>query len=72
MIGDAQGGLAVLHRLRDQFVEANSLLSGTRSASFVAGPAVAGGLIQAVTAPVAMLVDAATEVSHRLGWGQRA
>ena len=45
---------------RDQFVEANSLLSGTRSASFVAGPAVAGGLIQAVTAPVAMLVDAAT------------
>ena len=45
---------------RDQFVEANSLLSGTRSASFVAGPAAAGGLIQAVTAPVAMLVDAAT------------
>ena len=45
---------------RDQFVEANSLLSGTRSASFVAGPAVAGGLIQAVTAPVAMLVDAVT------------
>ncbi len=45
---------------RDQFVEANSLLSGTRSASFVAGPAVAGGLIQAVTAPLAMLVDAVT------------
>jgi MFS family permease len=45
---------------RDQYVEANSLLSGTRSASFVAGPAVAGGLIQAVTAPVAMLVDAIT------------
>jgi MFS family permease len=45
---------------RDQFVEANSLLSGTRSASFVAGPAVAGGLIQAVTAPGAMLVDAVT------------
>jgi MFS family permease len=45
---------------RDQFVEANSLLSGTRSASFVAGPAVAGGLIQAVTAPMAMLVDAVT------------
>jgi MFS family permease len=45
---------------RDQFVEANSLLSGTRSASFVAGPAVAGGLVQAVTAPMAMLVDAVT------------
>jgi MFS family permease len=43
---------------RDQYVEASSLLSATRSASFVAGPAVAGGLIQALTAPVAMVVDA--------------
>jgi MFS family permease len=43
---------------RSQYVEANSLLSATRSASFVAGPAVAGGLIQALTAPVAILVDA--------------
>jgi MFS family permease len=43
---------------KDQYVEANSLLSATRSASFVAGPAVAGGLIQALTAPVAVLVDA--------------
>ncbi len=43
---------------RDQYVEANSLLSGTRSVSFVAGPAVAGGLIQLLTAPVAVLVDA--------------
>jgi MFS family permease len=45
---------------KDQYVEANSLLSGTRSASFVAGPAVGGGLIQALTAPVAVLVDAAS------------
>jgi MFS family permease len=43
---------------KDQYVEANSLLSATRSVSFVAGPAVAGGLIQAFTAPVAVLVDA--------------
>jgi MFS family permease len=43
---------------KDQYVEANSLLSATRSFSFVAGPAVAGGLIQALTAPVAVLVDA--------------
>jgi MFS family permease len=43
---------------REQYVEANSLLSATRSASFVAGPAVAGGLIQALTAPLAILVDA--------------
>ncbi len=43
---------------RDQYVEANSLLSTTRSGSFIAGPAIAGALIQAVTAPVAMVVDA--------------
>ncbi|CAN7400891.1 MFS transporter [Knoellia sp. LjRoot47] len=43
---------------RDQFVEANGLLSSTRSLSFVAGPAVAGGLIQVLTAPVALVVDA--------------
>jgi len=45
---------------RDQYVEANSLLSTTRSGSFIAGPAIAGALIQAVTAPVAMVVDAAS------------
>lgn len=45
---------------RDQYVEANSLLSTTRSFSFVAGPAAAGGLIQVLTAPLAMLVDAVT------------
>ena len=45
---------------RDQYVEANSLLSTTRSMSFVAGPAVAGGLIQWLTAPMAMVVDAVT------------
>jgi predicted MFS family arabinose efflux permease len=43
---------------RDQYVEANSKLSTSRSASFVAGPAAGGALIQAFTAPVAVLVDA--------------
>jgi len=43
---------------QDQYVEANSMLSGTRSASFIAGPAVGGFLIQLLTAPVAVLVDA--------------
>ncbi len=42
---------------RDQYVEANSLLSTTRSASFVAGPAIGGALVQALTAPVALAVD---------------
>ena len=42
---------------RDQYVEANSLLSTTRSVSFVAGPAIGGALVQALTAPVALVVD---------------
>ncbi|MET0693790.1 MAG: MFS transporter [Propionibacteriaceae bacterium] len=42
---------------RSRYVEANSLISSTRSLSFVAGPAAGGALIQAVTAPVAMVVD---------------
>ncbi|HEY1487870.1 MAG TPA: MFS transporter, partial [Micromonosporaceae bacterium] len=45
---------------RDRYVEANSMLSGARSVSFVAGPAVGGLLIQALGAPVAVLVDAAS------------
>jgi MFS family permease len=43
---------------RDQYVEANSLFSTTRSGSFIAGPALGGALIQALGAPVAMIVDA--------------
>lgn len=42
---------------RDQYVDANSKLSASRSASFVVGPAAGGFLIQALTAPVAILVD---------------
>lgn len=43
---------------KESYVEANSLLSGTRSASSIVGPALGGALIQALTAPVAMVVDA--------------
>jgi Na+/melibiose symporter-like transporter len=45
---------------QDQFLEANSKLSATRSISFMAGPAVGGLLIQWLTAPVALLIDAAS------------
>jgi Na+/melibiose symporter-like transporter len=45
---------------QDQFLEANSKLSATRSVSFMAGPAVGGLLIQWLTAPVAIVVDAAS------------
>jgi len=47
---------------RSQYVDANSKLSTSRSASFVAGPAIGGVLIQALTAPVAVLVDAVSFV----------
>jgi MFS family permease len=43
---------------RDQFLEANSKLSATRSISFMAGPAVGGLLVQWLTAPIALVADA--------------
>src|SRR5215475_9922906 len=43
---------------RESYVDANSKLSASRAGAFVAGPAVAGALIHAVTAPVAIIVDA--------------
>jgi predicted MFS family arabinose efflux permease len=47
---------------RDRYVEANTLLSTTRSGSFVVGPALGGALIQALGAPVAMVIDAVSFV----------
>lgn len=43
---------------RAAYIEANSKLSATRSLSFIAGPAIGGVLIQVLTAPIAMLLDA--------------
>jgi MFS family permease len=48
---------------RESFLQANSLFSSTRSFSFIAGPAVGGALIQLLTAPVAVLVDALSFVA---------
>lgn len=45
---------------RASYVDANSKLSASRSASYVAGPAIGGALVQALTAPVALVVDALT------------
>jgi len=41
-----------------QFVEANSKLSATQSASYVVGPSIGGVLVQLVGAPVAVVLDA--------------
>ena len=43
---------------REQLVEGNSKLEGSRSVTEIAGPALAGGLVQAFTAPIAIAVDA--------------
>ncbi|MER6118596.1 MFS transporter [Streptomyces sp. NPDC001743] len=45
---------------RASYVDANSKLSASRSVSQVAGPAIGGALVQALTAPVAIVVDAVT------------
>ncbi|MFC5031571.1 MULTISPECIES: MFS transporter [Streptomyces] len=45
---------------RSSYLDANSKLSASRSASYVAGPAIGGALVQALTAPVAVVVDALT------------
>ena len=42
---------------RDDYVEGNSLLAGSRAFSFVAGPSVGGILVQLLKAPYALLVD---------------
>lgn len=43
---------------REQYLQANSLTNGSRAFSFVIGPSIGGLLVQALAAPVALLVDA--------------
>jgi MFS family permease len=55
---------------RDQYVQANALLSGSRSVAQVGGPAVSGVLIQVLGAPLTMLADAASYVGSALFLGR--
>jgi MFS family permease len=43
---------------RSQYMEANSLLHGSRALSFVAGPSLGGLLVQTLSAPGALIADA--------------
>lgn len=43
---------------KEEYVEANSLLTGSRAAAFLVGPGIGGFLVTAFSAPVAMLADA--------------
>jgi len=45
---------------KDEYVSGNSLLYGSRAFSFVGGPSVAGVLVQFLTAPFALIADAAS------------
>jgi predicted MFS family arabinose efflux permease len=51
---------------RQDVVDANSKMSLSRSVSFVVGPSVAGFLVQVLTAPVTLLVDALSYVGSAL------
>lgn len=50
----------------ESYVDANSKLSASRSVSYIAGPAVGGGLVQALTAPVAVVADALSFVASAI------
>ncbi len=45
---------------RERYLEANSFLNGSRAFSFVSGPSVGGALVQALSAPGALIADAAS------------
>lgn len=55
---------------RADVVEANAKLSTSRSISFVAGPTAAGGLVQFLTAPGALLADALSFVASAVFIGR--
>jgi MFS family permease len=51
---------------RDELVEGNSKLLASASAAEIAGPGLAGGLVQLVTAPVAVALDAVSYIASAL------
>jgi predicted MFS family arabinose efflux permease len=51
---------------RRHYIEGSSLLNGSRAASVVAGNSVAGLLVQALTAPIALLLDAVSYLGSAL------
>jgi MFS family permease len=50
----------------DQYVDANSLVYGSRALSFVAGPSIGGLLVQVLSAPIAILADALSYLGSAL------
>ncbi|WP_396888669.1 MFS transporter [Micromonospora reichwaldensis] len=58
----ARGPLFVSVVGRADYVEANTLINGSRAMSLVAGPSVGGVLVQVLTAPIALVADALSYV----------
>jgi MFS family permease len=55
---------------REDYVEANSLLNGSRAFSYVAGPSLGGVLVQILSAPAALVLDAVSYVASALFLGR--
>jgi MFS family permease len=55
---------------REEYIEANSLINGSRSFAFISGPSVGGGLVQALTAPLTLLVDSISFITSALFLGR--
>jgi MFS family permease len=55
---------------REDYVEANALLNGSRAFSFVAGPSLGGVLVQLLSAPATLLVDACSYLGSALFLGR--
>jgi len=55
---------------REQYIQGSSLLNGSRAASILAGNSVAGVLVQALTAPFALLLDALSYLGSALFIGR--
>jgi MFS family permease len=55
---------------REHYIEGSSLLNGSRAASVVAGNSVAGLLVQALSAPIALLLDALSYLGSALFIGR--
>jgi predicted MFS family arabinose efflux permease len=55
---------------RKHYIEGSSLINGSRAASIVAGNSVAGLLVQVLTAPIALLLDALSYLGSALFIGR--
>ncbi|BCJ50799.1 MFS transporter [Actinoplanes sp. NBRC 14428] len=62
----ADGSLFASVVRRPDYIAANSLTNGARAMSFVAGPSVGGVLVQAISAPFALVADALSYVGSAL------